>query len=118
MKQGTPEMCLTYWMNRLQALATETDYFVSLNPLREPRPGSVVAEMTYEHPVFDRDAIEAQGRLSSIQGSDRIWYTGSYFGYGFHEDALRSSVLLAQGFGVRVPWLSHDQQGHVAGAAG
>jgi predicted NAD/FAD-binding protein len=57
------------------------------------------------HPVFDRDAMSAQRRLSEIQGRDRIWYTGSYFGYGFHEDALRASVELAERFGVRAPWL-------------
>lgn len=79
---------------------------MSLNPLQEPRAGSLIAEMTYQHPVFDTDAIHAQRRLTEIQGLDRIWYTGSYFGYGFHEDALRASVELAERFGVRAPWLS------------
>jgi predicted NAD/FAD-binding protein len=74
--------------------------------LGEPRPESLVAEMTYHHPVFDTDAVKAQTRLTEIQGRDRIWYTGSYFGYGFHEDAVRASVELAERFGVRAPWLS------------
>jgi len=99
---------VTYWMNRLQGLSSDRDYFVSLNPLREPRPGSLIAEMTYHHPVFDREAMKMQERLPEIQGKDRIWYTGSYFGYGFHEDALRASVDLAGRFGVRAPWLSDD----------
>jgi uncharacterized protein len=97
---------VTYWMNRLQGLKSAKNYFVSLNPLREPRLESLVAEMTYHHPVFDTDATAAQKRLPAIQGRDRIWYTGSYFGYGFHEDALRASVELAERFGVRAPWLS------------
>jgi predicted NAD/FAD-binding protein len=97
---------VTYWMNRLQGLDSDKSYFVSLNPLQEPRAGSLIAEMTYQHPVFDTDAIHAQRRLTEIQGLDRIWYTGSYFGYGFHEDALRASVELAERFGVRAPWLS------------
>jgi len=97
---------VTYWMNRLQGLKSAKDYFVSLNPLHEPRPESLVAEMTYHHPVFDTDTTAAQNRLPAIQGRDRIWYTGSYFGYGFHEDALRASVELAERFGVRAPWLS------------
>ena len=97
---------VTYWMNRLQGLQSTQDYFVSLNPLREPRPFRQITEMTYHHPVFDTEAIQAQGRLPAIQGQDRIWYTGSYFGYGFHEDALRASVELAQRFGVQAPWLS------------
>ena len=93
-------------MNRLQGLRSKRNYFVSLNPLQEPRAGSLIAEMTYHHPVFDTDAMNAQRRLSELQGRDRIWYTGSYFGYGFHEDALRASVELAERFGVRAPWLS------------
>lgn len=97
---------VTYWMNRLQGLESTRDYFVSLNPLQEPRPTKLIAEMTYHHPLFDRDAMNAQKRLSDIQGRDRIWYTGSYFGYGFHEDALRVSVALAERFGVLASWLS------------
>jgi predicted NAD/FAD-binding protein len=93
-------------MNRLQGLESEKDYFVSLNPLKEPGKGSLIAEMTYHHPVFNTDAINAQRRLPELQGRDRIWYTGSYFGYGFHEDALRASVNLAGRLGVRAPWLS------------
>jgi len=105
---------VTYWMNRLQGLKSAKSYFVSLNPLRKPRPESLVAEMTYHHPVFDTDATAAQKRLPEIQGRDRIWYTGSYFGYGFHEDALRASVELAERFGVRAPWLSVGDS-HAAG---
>ena len=71
--------------------------------------------MTYHHPVFDTDATAAQKRLPEIQGRDRIWYTGSYFGYGFHEDALRASVELAECFGVHAPWLSPDDS-HAAGS--
>lgn len=97
---------VTYWMNRLQGVQSTKDYFVSLNPLREPRPFRLVTEMTYHHPVFDTGAMQAQGRLPAIQGLDRVWYTGSYFGYGFHEDALRASVELAERFGVKVPWLT------------
>ncbi|MGB5585536.1 MAG: FAD-dependent oxidoreductase [Gammaproteobacteria bacterium] len=97
---------VTYWMNRLQGIRSEREFFVSLNPLREPRPDRLIAEMTYHHPVFDTGAMAAQQRLAEIQGLDRIWYTGSYFGYGFHEDALRASVELAEGFGIRAPWVS------------
>lgn len=65
---------VTYWMNRLQGLKSDNKYFVTLNPLREPRPESLVAEMTYHHPVFDTDAAAAQKRLPAIQGRDRIWW--------------------------------------------
>ena len=101
---------VSYWMNRLQGLQSERNYFVSLNPLHEPRAEHLIAEMTYHHPVFDTDALNAQRRLPEIQGRDRVWYTGSYFGYGFHEDALRASVELAGHFDVRAPWVLHENE--------
>ncbi len=108
-KDQVEGVSVTYWMNRLQGLDSNTNYFVSLNPLQEPSAGALIAEMTYHHPVFDTDAMRAQARLSEIQGRDGIWYTGSYFGYGFHEDALRASVELAERFGIRAPWLPREQ---------
>ena len=98
----TDRVSVTYWMNRLQRLDTQRDYFVSLNPLQEP--DLVHAAMTYEHPVFDGGAMAAQSRLNQIQGKRSTWFCGSYFGYGFHEDALASAVAVASHLGVRAPW--------------
>ena len=92
-------------MNRLQRLSGDKDYFVSLNPLTEPK--DVIFETTYAHPVFTREAMQAQAGLAAIQGVDRIWFCGAWSGYGFHEDGLRSAVQVAQGLGCAVPWL-HD----------
>jgi len=100
----TQAVSVTYWMNRLQNLPTDMDVFVSLNPLETPAAHSVIAEMTYEHPVFDNGATMAQQALHQLQGKDRLWFCGSYFGYGFHEDALHSAVTVARQFGVEVPW--------------
>jgi len=91
---------VTYWMNRLQGLKTEQDYLVSLNPLDLPSKDSIIREMTYDHPVFDQAAMDAQPKLAALQGRDRVWFCGSYFGYGFHEDALASAVEMAGRFGV------------------
>ena len=95
---------VTYWMNSLQRLATDNHYFVSLNPLREPRADAVVAEFEYQHPVFSLDALNAQRELGQIQGHDRIWYAGAWTGYGFHEDGIRSGVEVAEALGARIPW--------------
>jgi predicted NAD/FAD-binding protein len=95
---------VTYWMNRLQNLPTSRHIFVSLNPVRPPRDEAVIAELTYEHPVFDARAIAAQGRLAEIQGVDRLWFAGAYLGYGFHEDGLRSALEVARSLGVEAPW--------------
>ena len=95
---------VTYWMNRLQDLPTERDIFVSLNPVRPPEEETVIAELNYDHPVFDFRAIAAQQRIAAIQGQDRIWFAGAYLGYGFHEDGLRSALDVAAGLGVTAPW--------------
>ncbi|MET0076708.1 MAG: FAD-dependent oxidoreductase [Candidatus Thiodiazotropha lotti] len=100
---------VSYWMNRLQRLKAEKDYFVSLNPLQPPQEEQLIEKMVYQHPVFDHGAMWAQQQLNEIQGKHRIWYCGSYLGYGFHEDALRSSVEVAASLGVEVPWLKQTQ---------
>ena len=102
---GSARVSVTYWMNRLQALSSRRDYFVSLNPLTEPAPGSVILDTVYAHPVFDHAAMQAQARLHEIQGRDRLWFCGAWTGYGFHEDGLRSAVEVVQGLGHPIPWL-------------
>jgi len=100
----TDRVSVSYWMNRLHRLESDNQYMVSLNPLQEPAADSVIAEFNYDHPVFDQDALTAQRLLPTLQGRDRLWYTGSYGGYGFHEDALRTSVQMVQRMGLDIPW--------------
>lgn len=101
---GKQPVSVTYWMNRLQNLPTQTDVLVTLNPLTAPDPAKVIRRESYAHPVFDQDAIAAQAALQDIQGVDRIWYCGSYHGYGFHEDAFGSAVRVAEQLGAPPPW--------------
>jgi predicted NAD/FAD-binding protein len=68
---------------------------VSLNPVREPRAGTVLGEFDYTHPVFDLRAIDAQRRLPQLQGRAHTWFCGAWTGYGFHEDGLRSGLQVA-----------------------
>lgn len=103
-KSEQQSVSVTYWMNSLQRLATPHDYFVSLNPLVEPRDETVVAEFEYAHPVFTTAALDAQKQLHRIQGRSRSWFAGAWTGYGFHEDGMRSGVEVAQGLGARLPW--------------
>lgn len=105
-RHGAAAVSVTYWMNCLQRLDQTPPLFVSLNPLREARDDTVIAEMDYSHPIFDQHTASAQERLGQLQGVGGIWYCGSYFGYGFHEDALCSSVSLARQLGVDAPWQS------------
>jgi predicted NAD/FAD-binding protein len=81
-----------YLINKLQPLPFKTPVIVSLNPVREPRPETVLREFIYSHPVFDQAAVQAQRVLPSIQGARNTWFAGAWTGYGFHEDGLKSGL--------------------------
>lgn len=98
------QVAVTYWMNRLQGLPGDSPYLVTLNPPLSPAEDKVLGRYVYHHPVFDARAMAAQGRLSSLQGHRRSWYCGSYLGFGFHEDAVRSAVEVARRFAITPPW--------------
>jgi len=93
---------LTYDMNRLQGLSTKQRYLVTLNPARPIRPDAVVREMVYHHPVYTIEAIKSQDRLHLLNTSGQTFFCGSYFGYGFHEDAVRSAVEVGHRLGVEL----------------
>jgi uncharacterized protein len=98
-------LSVTYWMNRLQPLGDAPDVFVTLNPLRAPREGTVLHRETYTHPQFDLAALAAQKQLWSLQEKHRTWFCGAYFGAGFHEDGLQAGLSVAEHLGsVRRPW--------------
>lgn len=105
-QDSAPErVSVTYWMNRLQNLPTRTNVFLTLNPRRRPRDGSVLEVERYDHPLFDAAAIAAQKRLWSLQGRRNTWFCGAYFGSGFHEDGLQAGLAAAEALGgVRRPW--------------
>jgi predicted NAD/FAD-binding protein len=85
-----------YWMNALQGVSKKRDYFVSLNSTDLIDPKSVLYSTTYEHPVFTLDAIMAQRELPRLNHKGRLFFCGSYFRYGFHEDACMSGFEAAQ----------------------
>lgn len=101
---GEKEVCVTYWMNRLQGIDAAMPLFVSLNPSVEPREELVFGEWSFAHPQFDSHALSAQGRLDDIQGVRRTWYAGAWTGHGFHEDGLRSGLAAAGALGAVLPW--------------
>jgi predicted NAD/FAD-binding protein len=93
-------LSLTYDMNRLQGLKTENNYFVTLNTGKSLKKGSVIAEMDYHHPTYSFSSMKTQKELPLLNGINKTYFCGSYFGYGFHEDAVRSAVQVAEKFGV------------------
>jgi predicted NAD/FAD-binding protein len=105
-RPGEQPVAVSYLINRLQPLPFATPVVVTLNPTREPDPAKIIAEFDYAHPIFDGEAIAAQRRLADIQGKNGIWLAGAWGGYGFHEDGLKSALLVAKGLGVDAPWLA------------
>lgn len=101
---GTQGVAVSYWMNRLQGIDARCPLFVTLNPEREPAPGSVFAEFSYDHPQFDARSMDAQRRLKSIQGDNNTFFAGAWTGYGFHEDGLASGLAAAEALGGIIPW--------------
>lgn len=95
-KNGELVPSTIYWMNRLQQVSEEVDYFVSINPSDQLDPKTILKEIDYEHPLFDVAAMQAQQELHLLNQSGPVYYCGSYFKYGFHEDAYASAVDLCK----------------------
>ena len=97
-----------YWMNRLQGVSDREQYFVSINGAERIAPAKVIKSIAYEHPLFDLPAREAQAGLPGLnaaaRGSTETYFAGSYFRYGFHEDAFMSGVQLSEQLLGRDPW--------------
>jgi uncharacterized protein len=107
-------ICVSYWLNRLQGLDPRRDFFLTLNPIHPPRGGSVLARFAYDHPGYDAAAGAAQAELWRLQGVARTWFCGSYFGAGFHEDALQAGLAVAEALGgVRRPWTVPAESGRI-----
>jgi uncharacterized protein len=94
--QESSRVCLHYLLNKLQPLPYEQAVVVSLNPTRSIDPTQVIQRFNYAHPVFDLAAMDAQQEMKQLQGQQHTWYAGAWLGYGFHEDGLKSGLLVAQ----------------------
>ena len=90
--------CVTYWLNKLQNLETKENYFLTLNPICDIKKSKIVKKINFTHPYLNIKSFQMQKRLNALQGKKRIWFSGSYFGYGFHEDGLNSSLEMLKQF--------------------
>jgi uncharacterized protein len=97
-----------YWMNSLQRVSDRENYFVSINRADHIDPRRVLRRIAYTHPLFDLGAVAAQATLPALNiraaGSLETYFAGSYFRYGFHEDAFGSAVDLSAQLLGRDPW--------------
>ena len=83
-------------MNRLQGLETVNQYYVTLNSVKKIPKNKIIASMDYYHPTYTFKSMNTQSELHKLNGANRTYFCGSYFGYGFHEDAVRSGVDVAK----------------------
>ena len=83
---------VTYWLNLLQNLNINKDIFLTLNPFFKIDEKKIIKKVSFTHPYYNQEALDSQKHLKSIQNKKNILFCGSYFGYGFHEDGIKSSL--------------------------
>ena len=91
-KNDKDKNCVTYWLNKLQNLKTSNNYFLTLNPVSKIEDKKVIKKIEFSHPFYDLQSLRSQKYLNDLQGLNNSWFCGSYFGYGFHEDGLKSAL--------------------------
>ena len=93
------QVTMTYNMNLLQSLQAQQTFCVTLNQTAAIDPRSILRTMTYDHPVYTVRGIAAQKQYASINGVNRTYFCGAYWGNGFHEDGVNSALAVGQCFG-------------------
>lgn len=101
--QGAP-VSLSYLINKLQPLPFQSPVIVTMNPLIEPRPETVLKTIEYDHPLFLKQSVDTQRAVRRVQGKDNLWLAGAWTRYGFHEDGVMSGVAVAKALGAAIPW--------------
>jgi predicted NAD/FAD-binding protein len=101
--EPSADCTVSYCMNLLQGLTSREPFVVTLNRSAAIDPSKIIARMRYAHPEYTHASVAAQGRRGEINGVDRIWYAGAYWGWGFHEDGIRSAVDVVRALGVHWP---------------
>ena len=91
-KDEASKCSITYWLNLLQNLKCDEDIFLTLNPYFEIDQSKILKKVKFTHPYFDQSALEHQRELQNLQNKRNMLFCGSYFGYGFHEDGIKSSI--------------------------
>ncbi len=89
------QVCVTYHMSLLQKLHTPRPLLVTLNATDRINPDAVLQRIRYQHPGYNTAGVRARGRWQEISGVNNTHYCGAYWGYGFHEDGVRSGKAVA-----------------------
>jgi predicted NAD/FAD-binding protein len=101
---SSSKLSVSYWMNNLQNISNNHPLFVTLNPQQNIDQQNIFASITYHHPVFNQQALQAQQKIPQIQGQNNLYFCGAYQRYGFHEDGVFSALQLVNSLGIYTPW--------------
>lgn len=101
---GEMSPCTVYWMNSLQQVSQQRQYFININGEELVDPGKALKRIVYTHPVFTLQGQNAQRELHRLNEHGPVYFCGSYFKYGFHEDAFASGLELSRGLMKVHPW--------------
>jgi len=101
-KEESRPVALTYNLNRLQGHRSPSPICISLNETQRIQPDKILQRIIYHHPVYNRAAQDAQKRLNEINGRNRTYFCGAYWGYGFHEDGVKSALAVGDFFNRRL----------------
>ncbi len=100
-REGQP-VALTYNLNRLQGHDSPDPICVTLNDTPSVEPTKILRQIEYHHPVYSREALAAQKRFHEINGRNRTYFCGAYWGHGFHEDGVNSALAVGKCFGKQL----------------
>ena len=101
-REGGDRVIVSYDMNRLQGIESRQRFLVTLNAAERIAPERILRRFVYHHPVLDAEAIGAQKLHAEISGAERTHFCGAYWGYGFHEDGVKSALAVCARFGLEL----------------
>jgi uncharacterized protein len=117
-RDPTDVCTVSYCMNLLQGIVSPQPFIVTLNRTDAIDPDKILRRMRYHHPEYTHASVAAQARKAEIQGVRQTWFAGAYWGWGFHEDGIRSAVEAAEAMGVRWPTAANEAQNTSGGLVG
>ena len=88
---GKDKVSVSYLINKLQPLPYKQPVIVTLNPVTTIKNDKIIKTISYQHPLFSTESIKAQDKIKNIQGTNKIYYSGAWMRYGFHEDGILST---------------------------
>jgi predicted NAD/FAD-binding protein len=98
-REEPDRVTVTYNMNILQNFSAPSPLCITLNRNEAVDPAKIIRRFTYHHPVYTHATLTAQKRYARLNGVNRTYFCGAYWGYGFHEDGVNSALAVCQHFG-------------------